>query len=74
MSLNFRTDSVTSPRLTDWIVTASGPATMAGMQVGNSAAQATAAHSAPQAFCHGHLQSHTGVSTPGGAGADDSAR
>lgn len=49
--LNFRTESVTSPLLTDWIATAPGPATKAGVQVGDAQAKVTAAHGPLQAFC-----------------------
>ena len=49
--LNFRTESVTSPLLTDWIATAPGPATKGGVQVGDGAAKVVAAHGALQAFC-----------------------
>jgi len=49
--LNFRTEAVTSPRLTDWIATAAGPATKAGVQVGDGAAKVTGAYGALEAFC-----------------------
>ncbi|HEV2758495.1 MAG TPA: hypothetical protein VGV86_02905 [Acidimicrobiales bacterium] len=49
--LNFRTESVTSPLLTDWIATAPGPSTKAGVQVGDGQAKVTAAHGPLQAFC-----------------------
>jgi hypothetical protein len=51
LSLGFGTDSVTSPLLTDWTVTAPGPATKAGVQVGDPVAKVTSAYGALQAFC-----------------------
>ena len=49
--LNFRTESVTSPLLTDWIATAPGPSTKAGVQGGDGQAKVTAAHGPLQSFC-----------------------
>jgi hypothetical protein len=49
--LAFGTESVTSPLLTDWKATGPGPATKAGVQVGDAAAKVTAAYGALQAFC-----------------------
>lgn len=51
LTLNFRTPSVTSPRLTDWIATAKGPRTRSGIQVGDPATKVVTAHGALQAFC-----------------------
>lgn len=51
LTLNFRTPSVTSPRLTDWIATAKGPMTTLGVQVGDAATKVVAAHGALQPFC-----------------------
>jgi hypothetical protein len=51
LTLNFRTESVTSPLLTDWSVSAPGPVTEGGVQVGDGVAKVTAAHGALQAFC-----------------------
>jgi hypothetical protein len=51
LTLNFRTESVTSPLLTDWNVNAPGPVTKGGVQVGDTAAKVTAAHGALQVFC-----------------------
>jgi hypothetical protein len=51
LSLAFGTDSVTSPLLTDWKATIAGPRTAGGVQVGDTAAKATAAHGALAAFC-----------------------
>lgn len=51
LTLNFRTPSVTSPRLTDWIATAKGPRTKSGIQVGDPASKVVTAHGALQAFC-----------------------
>ena len=51
LTLNFRTESATSPLLTDWNANAPGPLTNAGVQVGDSAAKAVAGHGALQAFC-----------------------
>ena len=48
--LAFGTGSVTSPLLTDWKTTA-GPTTKGGVQVGDTAAKATAAHGPLEAFC-----------------------
>lgn len=49
--LNFRTEAVTSPRLTDWLVTATGPATVKGIKVGDAMAKVTGAYGALQPFC-----------------------
>jgi hypothetical protein len=49
--LNFRTDSVTSPLLTDWIASAPGPTTKAGTQVGDTAAKVVAAYGPLTGFC-----------------------
>jgi len=51
LTLNFRTESVTSPLLTDWSSSAPGPVTRGGVQVGDGAATVTAAHGALLAFC-----------------------
>lgn len=51
LTLNFRTDSVTSPLLTDWTATATGPATRAGVQVGDPAARVVAAYGPLDPFC-----------------------
>ena len=51
LTLNFRTPSATSPRLTDWIATAKGPRTKSGIQVGDPASKVVTAHGALQAFC-----------------------
>lgn len=51
LTLNFRTESVTSPLLTDWIATAAGPATKLGVKVGDSAETVTAAYGPLQNFC-----------------------
>ena len=51
LSLAFGTDSVTSPLLTDWKATGPGPATKAGVQVGDAVAEVTSAYGALQAFC-----------------------
>jgi len=51
LSLAFGTESVTSPLLTDWKATGPGPATKAGVQVGDAAAKVTAAYGALGAFC-----------------------
>ena len=51
LTLNFRTPSATSPRLTDWIATAKGPRTKSGIQVADSATKVVAAHGSLQAFC-----------------------
>ena len=51
LSLAFGTDSATSPLLTDWRANAPGPATKAGVQVGDAAAKVTTAYGALQAFC-----------------------
>lgn len=51
LSLNFRTPSATSPRLTDWMATAKGPRTAAGVQVGDPAAKVVAAYGPLQPFC-----------------------
>ena len=51
LSLAFGTDSVTSPLLTDWKATGPGPATKAGVQVGDAAAKVTSAYGALEAFC-----------------------
>ncbi|MFN2503463.1 MAG: peptidoglycan-binding protein [Acidimicrobiales bacterium] len=44
LTLNFRTPSATSPRLTDWSANAPGPATALGVQVGDPAATVVAAY------------------------------
>lgn len=49
--LNFRTDSVTSPLLTDWIASAPGPTTKAGTQVGDTAAKVVVAYGPLTGFC-----------------------
>lgn len=51
LSLAFGTDSVTSPLLTDWKATGPGPATKAGVQVGDAAAKVTGAYGALAPFC-----------------------
>ena len=51
LTLNFRTESVTSPLLTDWTANASGPVTKGGVQVGDGAAKVIAAHGPLQGFC-----------------------
>jgi len=51
LTLNFRTESVTSPLLTDWHANAPGPVTEGGVQVGDGVAKVTAAHGALQPFC-----------------------
>jgi hypothetical protein len=51
LSLAFGTDSATSPLLTDWKATGPGPATKAGVQVGDAAAKVTAAYGALTTFC-----------------------
>jgi hypothetical protein len=51
LTLNFRTPSVTSPLLTDWIATAKGPRTKSGIQVGDPASKVVTAHGALQNFC-----------------------
>ena len=51
LTLNFRTDSVTSPLLTDWTANGPGPATTAGVQVGDPASKVTSGHGPLQAFC-----------------------
>jgi hypothetical protein len=51
LSLAFGTESVTSPLLTDWTVTAPGPVTKAGVQVGDAVAKVTSAYGALQTFC-----------------------
>ena len=51
LTLNFRTESVTSPLLTDWIASAPGPVTTRGVQVGDGADKVTAAHGALVTFC-----------------------
>ncbi len=51
LTLNFRTESVTSPLLTDWTANAPGPVTTGGVQVGDGAAKVTAAHGALVTFC-----------------------
>lgn len=51
LSLAFGTDSVTSPLLTDWKATIAGPRTTGGVQVGDAAAKASAAHGSLAAFC-----------------------
>ena len=51
LSLAFGTDSATSPLLTDWTVTAPGPVTKAGVQVGDAVVKVTNAYGALQAFC-----------------------
>ena len=51
LSLAFGTDSVTSPLLTDWKATGPGPATKAGVQVGDAVAKVTSAYGALQPFC-----------------------
>lgn len=48
LTLNFRNTALT---LTDWAATTAGPATKAGVQVGDGAAKAVAAHGALQTFC-----------------------
>jgi hypothetical protein len=49
--LNFRTESATSPRLTDWSATAPGPRTPQGIQVADAEAKVVAAHGSLQPFC-----------------------
>ena len=49
--LAFGTESVTSPLLTDWKATGPGPRTVGGVQVGDTAAKAAAAHGPLTAFC-----------------------
>ena len=61
--LNFRTESVTSPLLTDWIATAPGPATKAGVQVGDGQSKVTAAHGPLQPFC---CEAQVASVSPGG--------
>lgn len=49
--LAFGSESVTSPLLTDWKATGAGPRTTGGVQVGDTAAKAAAAHGPLQPFC-----------------------
>jgi hypothetical protein len=49
--LNYRTDSVTSPLLTDWAANAAGPTTKAGVQFGDTAAKVVAAYGPLTGFC-----------------------
>ncbi len=51
LTLNFRTESATSPLLTDWNANAPGPVTKGGVTVGDGAVKVTAAHGALMTFC-----------------------
>lgn len=49
--LNYRTEGVTSPLLTDWTVTAAGPTTTRGVQVTDPASKVAATYGPLQPFC-----------------------
>lgn len=51
LTLSFRPYSRFAPGLSDWIATAAGPRTAAGVQVGDPAAEVVSAYGALQPFC-----------------------
>lgn len=53
LTLVFRSPGVTGPQLTHWHVTAPGPATALGIEVGDPAGSVVAAYGALTAFCCG---------------------